>query len=245
MVLCLCVGRQNPVPCRSAGKDLCCVKISIVFSDMAPLVEHTSVAHTSVAQHVRDIAAEAADDTVFTVDDFIMDGPSLQAVEAALSRLVRSDASFHRVRNGVYWKKTPSRFGVGRADRVKVALAAARGRGIGPTEWSASRYLGLSTQIPAMEHLVVCGTAPTRVEGVKWHQRSNYLRVGLQFSEIAVLELLRNWPRYAEARWEDVTEKVQERTKAGSVDLSRISAAAEGESRSVRALLTELRAGCS
>jgi hypothetical protein len=122
----------------------------------------------------------------------------------------------------MYWKGVNSRFGPGRPKAVDVALAAA-GRGAGPSGWSAGHALGLSTQVPAMPEVAVVGPAPTGVRDVVYRSRRNINRVDLAHLEIAVLEVLREFPRYVEGSWDDLVLRIGELHSRGHVDVERLA----------------------
>jgi hypothetical protein len=89
-----------------------------------------------------------------------------------------------------------------------IAVAGDRG-GIGPSGWSASRDLGLTTQRPATEEFATLAPAPTGITGVRFRRRSNPKRASLSYREIAVLEVARAWPAYVDGDWADVARSVQ------------------------------------
>jgi len=169
------------------------------------------------------------------VSDF--DGPR-RAVESALSRLVLEERSLRRVRRGLYWKGVKSRFGPGRPRAEDVVSEVAEGRGLGPAGWSASHALGLSTQVPAVPEFAVVGPPPMGVPGVRFHSRSNFARLGLRYDEIALLEILRDWPEYVDRDWSDLERVVVRFQEDGRIRPDRVLKAATGEK--VPALRTRL-----
>lgn len=162
------------------------------------------------AETIRRRVNSAPSGTFFCTSDF--DGPR-SAVLTALSRLY-ADGELVRVRNGLYWKGVNSRFGKGRPDSAAAAAALTGGRGVGPTGWSATQALGLSTQVPPVAELAVTGRSP-KLDGVRFHTRGNVARRDLSYLEVAVLEALREFPRYAEV---DIAELV---SKVDALDLNR------------------------
>ncbi len=130
---------------------------------------------------------------------------SRRAVECELSRLV-AKGDVARVRRGLYWKgpRTPVGMPLPRAFDVGMAIA---GPGSGPARVSAATFLGLTTQVPAVETIAVAGRAPTPVAGVRFVSRSIERRIlGLEPTEVAVLEVLRDGPTTAEVPWADFAE---------------------------------------
>ena len=129
------------------------------------------------------------------------------AVDSAFSRLARSRRDFVRLRNGIYWKGVKSRFGAGRPDPVEAALAVA-GRGAGPAGLSAANALGLTTQVAARPTVAVLGRCPTGIAEVHFVSRSNPERRSLRGLEIALLEVLREFPLHVEGDWDDLVRRV-------------------------------------
>jgi hypothetical protein len=148
------------------------------------------------------------------------------AVLTALSRL-HADGELVRVRNGLYWKGLRSRFGSGRPNLLDAAVAVA-GTGAGPTGWSATQILGLSTQLPAVPEVAVAGPVPT-LEGVRFHRRNNAARHELNFFEVALMEALRSYPRYAEVGIDRVAATVRRLEAEGEADWSKIKRVARSE----------------
>jgi hypothetical protein len=149
------------------------------------------------------------------------------AVNTALSRLAAA-GEVVRVRNGLYWKGVKSRFGAGRPGLLDAAVAAAGRDGVGPSGWSAAQVLGLSTQLPATPEVAVAGPAPS-FKGVRFHRRNNLARRDLGFWEIAVLEVLRSYPAYAEATIDEVAARVRSLVSEGKVRLAYLEKAARSE----------------
>src|SRR5439155_9333602 len=88
--------------------------------------------------------------------------------------------------------------------RLAVALEVAGRSGVGPAGWTASHVLGLSSQVPPVVDVAVAGRTRVSVAGIRFHARANLDRLRLSFHEVALLELLREWPLASEARWADV-----------------------------------------
>lgn len=154
------------------------------------------------------------------------------AVEIALSR-AEKDGTLVRVHRGLYWKGTKTRFGSTRPDPMAAALAVAKSsghpRGVGPCGWTASHALGLSTQVPAVTHVAVAGRPPRGVKGVAFHQRAVGGRAGLRPLEVAVLEVLREYPHKVEADWQSVVDRVRSLAHTGDVDVQLVLHAASLE----------------
>ena len=90
---------------------------------------------------------------------------------------------------------------------------AVAGAGAGPAGVSAAAFLGLTTQVPALETIAVAGRVPTPPTGVRFVSRSIERRIlGLEIAEVAVLEVLRDGPTRIESPWTvfaDVLKRLQ------------------------------------
>jgi len=152
------------------------------------------------------------------------------SVDTALHRLERARDDFVRVVTGLYWKGSSSRFGPGWPSLIDVAIAAAGPEsGVGPTAWSATHALGISTQLPAIPAFAVVGRIPERVKGVRFHRRSNGSRLRLSYLEVAVLEALRTWPKYAETDWRGLVSSVRELMTSCSINIDNLDSVIDGE----------------
>jgi hypothetical protein len=153
------------------------------------------------------------------------------AVDSMLSRLAIQDGPLVRVRNGVYWKKPPAtRFGTGGPDPVEAALVVA-GKGAGPSGALAANALGLSTQVPARPVVAVLGRVPKGLGGVSFTTRSNLARRDLTPTDVAVLEVLREFPRYCDVDWAAAVRRLRVLDRDGVIDLDAVAAAARTEHR--------------
>lgn len=154
------------------------------------------------------------------------------AADTALHRIAAAE-DLLPVRPGLYWKAKRTRFGLTRPDPLTVAYEIAKGRGfdsgVGPAGITAARHLGLTTQVPAVEEVAVPGRAPASVPGVIYRSRTAAGRRGLTPLEVAVLELLREWPRYSEQSWPQFVSAVARLAEQGKVDVDRVRVAASRE----------------
>lgn len=133
-------------------------------------------------------------------------GP-LGAVEAELARLARR-GHLRRVRKGLYWQGPRTALGIAAPDPETVALEVA-GRGAGPAGIAAAQWLGLTTQVAGQPTIAVPGRVPTAVPGVRFCARSSRRReLDLDPTEVAVVEVLRDWPMSVEASWDDLTSTI-------------------------------------
>lgn len=187
-----------------------------------------------VRQHVHEVPEGAFVHSRALVDAIA--GPSPQdrsAVDVALHRM-RDSEHLVPVRRGLYFKGRPTRFGPTRPDPlragVEVAKAAGYEDGVGPAGYTAARMFGLTTQVPARVDISVPGRAPADFKGVHFTSRSAASRRGLGQLEVALLEVLRDWPRYSEETWSTLTERVRELAASGELDVEHVGSAARRES---------------
>jgi len=147
---------------------------------------------------------------------------SRAAVEAALTRLTRTDGPLVAAGRGLYFRGKSTRFGMTAPDPLSVGYEVARTHGytsgVGPAGYSAARALGLTTQVPGRHELAVPGRAPADLPGVHFTSRSSAGRSGLRPMEVAVVEILREWPRYAEGTWAALCGRVGDLATRGAVD---------------------------
>jgi len=110
-----------------------------------------------------------------------------------------------------------------------IVRAVASGRGVGPAGRTAGHALGLSTQVPATSAYAVVGAPPTGIPGVKFHCRRNLRRLNLRYHEVALLEVLRDWPGSVEADWTTLVDRVARDRADGLLRPDRLRAAVAGE----------------
>lgn len=166
---------------------------------------------------------------------------SPRAVESALSRLAAS-GELARVRRGTYWKPPPEKFGRrARPAPLQAALHVA-GKGAGPAGVSAARVFGLTTQVPAVEHVGVAGRAPVSMPGVRFSSRPYSRREhGLNSHEVALLEVLRSFDLVSERPWSDLVDAVKDAVADRRIRVARIAAAVDDErDRAARSRWQEL-----
>ena len=100
---------------------------------------------------------------------------------------------------------------------MQVGLEVA-GDGAGPAEFSAAAALGLTSQVPSMEVVAVAGRPPTPPQGVQFVSRSVERRIRkLRFLEVAVIEVLRDGPRFVEADWDSVVAAFAQLAANGAI----------------------------
>lgn len=191
----------------------------------------------TVAEGVRKKMSKAKPGVLFTVDEF--EGPR-GPIETALSRL-EDRGELRRVRKGLYFKGVRSRFGLGTPRVEDIVYKVCGTKGVGPSGWTASRILGLSTQLPARQEFAVLGAPPTNIPGVRFHSRNNLTRIELNPREIAVLETLRAWPVHSEASWDELVKRVAGLRDGGLINSERLAKVAMRErSPALREHMTRL-----
>ncbi|WP_132047109.1 DUF6088 family protein [Curtobacterium sp. PhB136] len=154
---------------------------------------------------------------------------SSTAKRSALSHAVRS-GDLVRLHAGLYFKGERTRFGMTRPRLEDIAFAVLGTSGTGPAEYSAARYLGLTTQVPKAVHVATVGHPPdSLVKGVEVHTRRNRARLDLNRSEIAVLEVLRDPGNFVERGWAALVDAVRSRISDGDVRIDRLRTAADSE----------------
>ncbi len=206
---------------------------------------------TAVAEHVRSAVVHAATDSFVSSRELLEKLPasSRSAVDAALSRLAEA-GELLRVRPGIYYRGKVTRYGTTSPEPIAVGYAVCRehgwNSGVGPSGYSAARRLGLTTQMPAREEMAVPGRAPADLPGVRFKARSGGARRGLKPDEIAVLEVLREWPRFSERGWDELCAAVSELATAKRVRPEVVLTAARRERhatarRHAERLLADLR----
>lgn len=158
---------------------------------------------------------------------------SSSAVDMALSRLASERGPLVRVGRGVYWKGVDSRFGTGAPPALEAALEVA-GPGAGPAGWSALRFLGLTTQLPALPHVAVPGRQPA-LRNARVSKRSNALRVLLNPAEVAVLEVLReDWIDRIDGGHNALVDALRRLTTDGQIRPGSIDEVAARETNLIR-----------
>lgn len=173
------------------------------------------------------------------------------ATEQALLRLARDPASsVVRAAQGLYFKSgAPDLFfGKRKPAPIEVAKRVAGRRGVGPAGVTAAAYLGLTSQVAPRLVLTIVGTPPAGVSGVSWQVRKNPLRAQLNFTEVAIVELLALFPYGSEAEWGAVVERIAELCERNKVSIHRIKMAVDEERRkptlkqNLKRLITDLQA---
>jgi hypothetical protein len=145
------------------------------------------------------------------------------------------------LRRGLYYKGKRTRYGVAKPPPEDIALEVLGRKGVGPTGVAAARAMNLTTQVPAVPELVTSGPVPVSLPGVKIHKRNNVARSNLNYLEIAVLELLRDFEFTSESGWSGLVHAVAEKATRKEVRLDVLRrAGARERSRMLRDRLNSL-----
>lgn len=154
---------------------------------------------------------------------------SPEAVRNALTRAV-ARKELRRVRQGLYFKGTKTSFGLTRPTTRQLVHEVVGTRGVGPANYSAAAFLGLTTQVPAKEEYSIAGPVPDgEVFGAKLHSRSNRVREDLNEYELAILEVNLDPSRLVESGWPALVSVVRDAVAKGEVNMAQVRRAAEAE----------------
>jgi hypothetical protein len=150
--------------------------------------------------------SEAPDYSFVRLKDF---GGTPKAIECVFGRMAAS-GDLLPVGKGLYWKAPKTKLGIPGPTPTEVALEVA-GRGAGPAGLDAAHNLGLTTQVPSVVEMAVPGRPPAPLPGVRFRSRpfSRREHGGLFPSEVALLEVLRDYPDTTESSWSELLEQVQ------------------------------------
>ena len=195
---------------------------------------------TSVAPEVRKRILGSRD-RFWRPEDF--DG-SPDAVAQALSRMARS-GEVRRVRRGLYWRGAPTRLGMAPPPAGRLASAVTGGTGSGPAGWSAALALGLSTQVARREAIAVPGRSPRSPGSIRYVSRAASTKrrdERLRPTEVALLEVLRDWEGLVEVPAADAVARIEHLASDGTLRLDRVARASATEPPRVRERLRHLLA---
>lgn len=159
------------------------------------------------------------------------------AVVMELSRLVAA-GELERVRRGLYWRGSQTRFG----RRVPAAVEALREvagdrEAIGAAGWYATNLLGLSTQVSPEPVVSITARPPTGLRGIRVinrASRSGRRDARLNEVEVTLLEALEDWEKYVELDQATALERFVEILRRPDVRVDRIAGASATESAAVR-----------
>lgn len=161
------------------------------------------------------------------------------AARKAASRAA-SNGELIRVRKGLYFKTTQTRYGAVKPRVEDVAREVLGPKsGFGPAGFSAARALGLTTQLPKKLQIAALKTVEP-IEGVEQHHRNNSLRSDLEEREIAVLEVLRAPDNYVEGGITRLAGALHLLVDSGDVRISALRTAVSRETSLVRKNFVDL-----
>jgi hypothetical protein len=170
-------------------------------------------------------------------EDLEADGGTSSAVNNELRRLV-ARSELMRVRRGVYWRGTRSRFGTSIApvaDTLRKSLGEREA--VGASGWHATNLLGLSTQVAPVETYAVTHRQPTgltRVKVTSRAARSARRDAKLTVLEVTFLEALDGWERYVEADSKTALKRFTAVVHSDELRVERLVTASRTEPAAVR-----------
>lgn len=199
------------------------------------------MADASVAPAVRKKVTSSRD-RFWRPSDF---GGSPEAVAKSLSRLAAA-GELRRIRRGLYWRGTPTRLGMSPPPPARLAEEVVGGPGIGPAGLSAALELGLATQVPRYDLIAVPGRVPRNPGTARLVSRAASTRrrsERLRRAEVALLEVLRDWPGLVELPDSDAADRVAGLVSAKTIRADKLARASVTEPARVRDRLRDLLVG--
>ena len=167
---------------------------------------------------------------------------SPDAVAKSLSRLTAA-GEILRVRRGLYWRGVPTRLGMAPPPPDRIVAEVVTATGAGPAGWTAALALGLSTQVPRHETIAVPGRAPRNSGTVRFVSRAASLKrrdERLRPTEVALLEVLRDWETVVGVPREIAVQRVASLVESEAIRLDRVVRASATEPPMVRERLRHL-----
>lgn len=148
-----------------------------------------------------------------------------------------------RIRRGLYWRGAMTPLGMAPPSPERLVEAIAPGAGVGLSGLSAANALRLSTQVPRRLQIAVPERAPSDAGGVQFVSRA--ARTGraaehLTSTEVAILEVLDDWPAVVEVESGRATRQLTELLRSGAIRAERLADAAATEPGQVRSRLRAL-----
>ncbi len=192
----------------------------------------------SVADAVRR-RVERSSGRFWCADDF---SGSRAAVSRELSRLAHA-GELHHIRRGLYWRGIKTMLGMTSPSPGQLVTELVGHNGVGPADWSAALALGLSTQHPRNSIIAVPTRPPAiagRIEFKDRRGREGRAANKLNWHEVAMLEVLADWPRLIELPREEAVIRLGQWLLSGKVRPAKLAKAAKGEPAVVRASLRGL-----
>jgi hypothetical protein len=199
------------------------------------------MADASVAAAVREKVTSCRD-CFWRTSDF--DGAP-EAVAKTLSRLTAA-GELRRVRRGLYWRGTPTLLGMSPPSPDRLAEEVVGGPGIGPAGLSAALELGLATQVPRYDMIAVPGRVPRNPGTARLFSRAASTKrrsERLRPAEVALLEVLRDWPGLVELPDSDAADRIADLLNANTIRVDKLASASLTEPARVRERLRALLVG--
>jgi hypothetical protein len=163
------------------------------------------------------------------------DGPPA-AVAKTLSRLAGT-GDLRRIRRGLYWRGTRTLLGMSPPPATRLAAEVAGRPGIGPAGLSAALELGLATQVPRYDMVAVPGRVPRSPGSVRLVSRAASTKrrsERLRPVEVALLEVLRDWPGLVELPKGDAADRIVALVDANAIRVDKLVRASATEPPPVR-----------
>jgi len=167
---------------------------------------------------------------------------SPEAVAKTLSRLAGA-GELRRVRRGLYWRGTPTRLGMSPPPPSRLAEEVSGGLGSGPAGLSAALELGLATQVPRYDVIAVPRRVPRNPGMVHLVSRAASTKrqsERLRPAEVALFEVLRDWPGLVELPAPDAADRIADLLEASTIRVDKLVRASSTEPPRVRERLRDL-----
>ncbi|WP_022886296.1 hypothetical protein [Glaciibacter superstes] len=201
---------------------------------------------TALAPHRDRQGAARARQAVLASRDRFWQPSDLQLSPSTVHHLLgdlEDRGELRRIRRGLYWRGTKTPLGMAPPSPERLVEALTPGAGVGPAGLSAANALRLSTQVPRRAQIAVPDRAPSDAGAVMFVSRA--ARTGraatrLTPTEVAMLEVLDDWPALVEVELAQATRQLTELLRSGIVRAERLADAATTEPGQTRARLRAL-----
>jgi len=190
------------------------------------------MADTSIAPAIR-TRVTSSRERFWRPSDF--DGPPA-VVAKTLSRLAGT-GDLRRIRRGLYWRGTRTLLGMSPPPATRLAAEVAGRPGIGPAGLSAALELGLATQVPRYDMMAVPVRVPRSSGSVRLVSRAASTKrrsERLRPVEVALLEVLRDWPGLVELPEDDAADRIVALVDANAIRVDKLVRASATEPPRVR-----------
>lgn len=201
---------------------------------------------TALAPHRDRQGAARARQAVLASRDRFWQPADLQLGPSTVHHLLgdlEDRGELRRIRRGLYWRGMKTPLGMAPPSPERLVEALTPGAGVGPAGLSAANALRLSTQVPRRAQIAVPNRAPSDAGAVMFVSRA--ARTGraatrLTPTEVAMLEVLADWPTLVEVEPAQATRQLTELLRSGTVRAERLADAATTEPGQTRARLRAL-----